>query len=192
MTVTSETTTMNSLISDLSSKLIAIAKSVSCRMPGEDWEDIYQIMVAALLERDVVDPDFVKQMPAYILKYASFVASHAAQKTKVYLKYVDIEGDEIDPEDADSSENFALDLRVDRERLLQALQGVENQVMNDELGEDILKGCDWLSGKNLLIVCMLYEGYKKSEIAKALKISRPAVTQRIQTIANTLQGFIEY
>jgi RNA polymerase sigma factor (sigma-70 family) len=43
-----------------------------------------------------------------------------------------------------------------------------------------------LSTDNRGVLVMLYHGYSKTEIAEAMGISKPAVTQRVQTIAKKL------
>jgi DNA-directed RNA polymerase specialized sigma subunit len=74
---------------------------------------------------------------------------------------------------------------------MQSIANVESDVMASELGDSILAGCEELSTENLKVVNMLFEGYKQVEIAKELGISKPAVSQRIKTIANVLKGFVQ-
>jgi len=180
---------VNSRIETLEPRLTAIAKKISTYGPIE-WEDLYQTMLKGLLERNMVDSNFFEQTDAYILKYGEFMARHSAQKARVYLKYVDEEGFEIDPEDGSEEESYSLDLMVGRERIQASIENVERTTETSELCDAILEGCDELSETNLQIITLLYMGYKKVEIAKELGISKPAVTQRIQTIASTLQGFV--
>jgi RNA polymerase sigma factor (sigma-70 family) len=180
----------NSKLEELSPRLTAIAKKVS-NYGLVDWEDLLQTMCAEIIKHQMVDDSFFAQKDAFILKYGEFVARHEVQKARVYLKYVDEEGCEIDPEDGDENEVYSLDLVIDREKIQQTILNVEREVENSELRDVILEGCDFLSESNIQIVTMLYMGYRQVDIAKELGISKPAVNQRIKTIASTLQGFVQ-
>jgi RNA polymerase sigma factor (sigma-70 family) len=183
-------TSVNSKLETLEARLVMIAKKIAKFTPDGEWEDLYQSILKALLERNATDATFFQQTNAYILKYAEFAGKHAARKARIYLKYVDEEGYEIDPEDSNEDTDSRLDIEVNRERLIQSIARVEVEVMHSELAEAIVEGCDELSGDNLRVVYLLYMGYKQVEIAEIMGISKPAVNQRIKTIASTLQGFV--
>jgi RNA polymerase sigma factor (sigma-70 family) len=186
-------TSINSRLESLEPKLILIAKRVAKLMPaGEQcWEDLYQTILKALLEREVKDPTFFQQTDAYINKYAMFSAKHAAKKARVYLNYVDEEGGEIDPEDSNEDTNSRLDLEASREKLIQSIARVEIEVMHTELADAIVEGSKELSGDNLRVLYLLYLGYKQVEIAEVMGVSKPAISQRVKTIASTLSGFVQ-
>jgi RNA polymerase sigma factor (sigma-70 family) len=186
-------TSINSRLESLEPTLILIAKRVAKLMPAgeQGWEDLYQIILKALLEREVKDETFFQQTDAYINKYAMFTAKHAAKKARVYLNYVDEEGGEIDPEDSDEDTNSRLDLEASREKLMQSIARVELDVMQIELADAIVEGSKELSGDNLRVLYLLYLGYKQVEIAEMMGVSKPAISQRVKTIASTLSGFVQ-
>jgi RNA polymerase sigma factor (sigma-70 family) len=183
-------TTVNSKLESLETRLVMIAKKAAQFSPDGDWEEMYQTILKGLLERNEKDAEFFNQTDAYICKYAEYMAKHAARKARVYLRYVDEEGYEVDPEDSNEDADSRLDIEVNRERLIQSICRVEIEVMHSELTGAIVEGCDELTAENLKVVYLLYMGYKQVEIAEIMGISKPAVSQRIKTIASTLQGFV--
>jgi RNA polymerase sigma factor (sigma-70 family) len=183
-------TTVNSKLESLEARLVMIAKKAAQFSPDGDWEEMYQTILKGLLERNEKDVEFFNQTDAYICKYAEYMAKHAARKARVYLRYVDEEGYEVDPEDSNEDADSRLDIEVNRERLIQSICRVEIEVMHSELTGAIVEGCDELTVENLKVVYLLYMGYKQVEIAEIMGISKPAVSQRIKTIASTLQGFV--
>lgn len=188
-----QTTSINNRIETLSKKIEFVAKKISAYSPERDWEDYYQAMIKAILERNLVDPTFSDQTDAYIVKYAEFMGQHQLKKSQVYLRYVDEEGNQVSPEDADEADdNYALDLMVEHNKLFQSIPAVETEVMWLETDEQILDGFEVLSSENQKVVKMIYLGYKQTEIAEVLGISKPAVNQRLQTIAKTLKNFVEF
>jgi hypothetical protein len=128
-------TTVNSKLESLEARLVMIAKKAAQFSPDGDWEEMYQTILKALLERNEKDAEFFNQTDAYICKYAQYMAKHAAKKQRIYLRYVDEEGYEVDPQDSNEDADSRLDIEVNRERLIQSICRVEIEVMHSELTE---------------------------------------------------------
>lgn len=160
---------MNEWITQNSRTLFAIARKFD--IDPLETEDIFHDMIAALLDNAISNPDFVNQQDAYKFQFAKWHASHLLEKSKVYSKYVAVEGASEDGEES------AFDLIAD------ATQVDPADLLEGDL---LIAAVKTLSRENQQIVKLLYVGYSKAEIADQMRISRPAVSQRIQTIQKAL------
>lgn len=142
-----------------------------------DSEDIFHNMIVALLENAKSHPEFADQSDAYKYQYAKWYAGHLLEIDQNYTRYVNEEGTVTCDEDGSIS---TFDLMADA-----------TQVDPAELieGDNLLAAVKTLSPENQLIVKLLYVGYSKSEISGHLKISRPAVSQRLLTIQKALAEY---
>ena len=173
----------------IDAKMWQIAKKCANQDPEATVEDMYQYLLLALIERQKSDPEFFEQTESYVVKYAYFMGTNLARKSRIYLRIVDDAGNVIDPDSNDEDEDTQVELE-NREKLLQKINLVEQDVLRIELVEAIAEAMETLSDDNRKVVEMLYLGYRKSEIAEELNISKPAVTYRIETIAKTLRKSI--
>jgi hypothetical protein len=96
----------------------------------------------ALLERNVKDATFFQQTDAYVLKYAECcTAKHAAKKARGFTSSTLMrKGTRLTRKTATRIRTAALDLEVNRERLIQSIARVELEVMHSELAEAIVEG----------------------------------------------------
>lgn len=156
---------MNEWITEHSRTLFAIARKFDIDLL--DTEDIFHNMIAALLDNAISNPEFVNQNDAYKFQFAKWHASHLLDKSKVYSKYVAVEGTSEDGEES-AFDLIADAAQVDPADLLE--------------GDQLIAAVKTLSRENQQIVKLLYVGYSKAEIAEYMNISRPAISQRINTI----------
>lgn len=131
---------------------------------GQDPEDLRQSFVLTFLERQACDPSFIEQKNAFQLIAAKWQALHSVTKEDTYRRHVDIlEEDQLEliPGEGNNPEDL---------------------IIESESAEEILAIVEHLTSENQTVIRMIYLGYNESEIAQMLGISRPAVSQRKQTI----------
>lgn len=158
-------------IQGLAPRLIAYSRFINS--PELDQEDVQQEMYAALLERGAKDPDFAGQRDAYLVRYATWSAKHAASRTYTYDSHVQRETLEgADP--LETITDYTTDPAEIVERNLQL--------------ESLIEQLQALSPENQTVVKMIYLGYSESEISDELHISRPAVSQRKKTIQSQISA----
>jgi RNA polymerase sigma factor (sigma-70 family) len=150
--------------------------------PSQTHDDLYQIMVLALLEKNLSDPNFINQNDTYWLKYATWQAKHACNADYTYLKYVDEDGANIDAE----SEELVLETELATDRK----PTPEQLVASREFWMAITATAKMLSQQNRQVIHMVVLGYSKQEIADALHITRQTVNDHTKTIANALRKAI--
>ena len=176
-------------ITDLTPRLMAYARFVhSIQL---DLPDVQQEMFLALLEKDRKQPAFASQTDAYLVRYALWMAQHAAEKTWTYDSHVartvnqtrEAHNGRAQPDrDYSSDEIIFYDLTPDPD----AADPAEVTEQRETL-EALLSAVQEMSPSNQTLVKMIYLGYSESEIAEHLGISRPAVTQRKATIARAVK-----
>lgn len=170
-------TTISSRISDLTPALQGKARAFAT--PEFTAEDVFQAIVVALIEKANEDPSFAEQGDGYIIRHAEWTARHLNRNARTYGKYVDEERITLD-DNAEAVSDFEL--------IIDAGSVEEIADMNEKLGE-LKSSLKEMTPANRKIAYLLFIGYSKSEIADELKISRPAVSQRIQTIQKQLSAF---
>lgn len=142
-------------------------------------DDIAQEMALSILERAAKTPDLVNQKDAYILNAAYLHggingARHERLCHEKHMANAMVASDSSYDEDDDYS--------------FDEVVPVSNTTPEDEYlqFEGLFDTLNQLSLSNRKLVAMLYIGYSETEIAKALHISRPAVSQRKRVIAKVL------
>ena len=153
-----------------------IAKSHFIPSDHLEPDDLQQEMFIALLEKAQAAPGFAEQKDAYLVRYATWMAKHAAERTWTYSSHVESQTLSLAGED-EVFDNFSDD-NADPAYLVE---------QSEEL-EEMLSRLQDLSPENRTVVKMIYLGYTESEIATELGISRPAVTQRKRTIARAISA----
>lgn len=172
-----ELSPIEACINRLTDDLKAIAGYIIS--PDHTRDDLFQIMVKVLIERAQREPDFINQKDAYILKYASWNVRNAANSARTYLRIIlpetiikDDEGDEVS--------NFDF--------LKAPCEDPESQIIRDEAIDSLIADLNKLKGRDHAIVCLMYCGYSRTEIAKELGITKSAITQRARKIAEALKN----
>ena len=175
--MTSISTDTVAKITELSQRMQLKANYISS--PEHTADDLFQIMVEAIIVESEKKPEFIQQTDAYIVNFAVWTAKKKAQASRTYGKYV---GEEkvFKTEEDDEASDF--DTQTDPSL------SPEELVVRREVYRDIEKVIRTLSTENRKVVVMLFERYSQVEIAEALGITKAAVTQRKATIAKTL-GF---
>mgnify|MGYP000862278297 CR=1 FL=1 len=79
-------------LKDLEPALMAAARTIAKASAENDTDDLFQVMVLAILTKNDEDPEFLNQTDWYVCRFASFAARHAVRKERNYLKYVEPEG----------------------------------------------------------------------------------------------------
>ena len=178
-------------IAKLDARLVQIAKKAAHKSTNISEQEMYQIIYLGLLERSMVDPDFFNQTDSFIIKGALWIGTHAARKENTYFIFTDGEGSTVDP-DGDDDGNKDIEVKVsNRQSISQAIAQVEVSVMLLELGEKITEAYELLSKENQAIVKMLYLGYKQTEIAKYMNVTKSCISQRVNTIGKVMQPVVK-
>jgi hypothetical protein len=168
-------------------KIASRANLLSQNCPEYTSEDFVQHMAKAIIEKADRTPTFLDQTDSYVLKYAWFKGKHLATHAYKYLEYVDEQGSMSDgpstiarihqdaPEDTEDSE---LEFCEDK-----ASTNPEQATIKAETLFEFRTIIEEFSPENQKVVKMLWQGHTRAEIAEAMGISRPSITQRIGTIA---------
>lgn len=170
-------TTFSDRISDLTPALMGKARAFATNEFSA--EDIFQAIVTTLIEKSNSDPSFVEQGDGYFIRLAEWTARHMNRDDRVYGKYVGQEEITLD-DNGDQVSDFEL--------IIDAGSAEDAAQANLEFGE-IKQALSGLTAENQKVAYLLFIGYTKAEIADELHISRPAVSQRIQTIQRQLSSF---
>ena len=168
-------------INDISRRLRGMCGRFS--VPDMDTDDLFQSCIAHILERE---DQYIDQRDEYILTACRWHLMHLLEASKVYLRWVDCEGTVNNGDDDESEEST-----FDRIPSSSDFRPVEKKSEQAELAEDMLAIIKTLDPKNQQIIKLIFVGYKNSEIAEMLDISRPAVTQRLNSIREKLGSMIE-
>jgi RNA polymerase sigma factor (sigma-70 family) len=142
-------------------------------------DDIFQHMAECILKQ--ADPT---DSNSRILTLAQWRARNFVETEKTYLTYVSDEGvlqGQSDEDDQDSA--FDTYQAPD-----QSAHGVENSVVNAEIGEQLRDLIARLPVENQRLISLLAAGEKPAEIARTLGVSRSAICQRLQSIRKWLQN----
>jgi hypothetical protein len=138
-------------------------------------EDIAHTMIERLLTKCAVDPAFIARDDGYWLRFANWMGYHLLQDTVIYNRYIESEAPADDGR-ADPYNQYeqAVDLAPE-----------DDPELAYELAE--LRGViETLPPHNRSLAALLMIGYRKSEIAFKFGISRPAISQRLDTIGKNL------
>jgi RNA polymerase sigma factor (sigma-70 family) len=170
---------MNTAIASRIESLEKTLKSIAVsQAQSDEAEDIYSSMIEAIVTKAEETPEFINQKDAYIISFATWEAKHVAEKSRIYLRYVDEEGI-ITSDDGD--EISTLDLIPSNNH-----QSVEDEIIERETLDELAKIIATMNTENQTVIKMLMVGCSKTEIAAKLGISKPAISQRIKTIGKTL------
>lgn len=166
----------------LTPKIAGQARKYASSASGLDADDLYQNACLQLIEKTNDDDSILDQQDAFILQAIKWNMGHDALKSRIYTKYVEAEpratndeGDEIDWLETLISDNG---------------NTPEKQMIRKEQIEKLQAAIRTLSPDNQKVVEMLLEGHKQKEIAEALNITSPAVTQRKAYIASQLRAML--
>lgn len=153
----------------LTPRLRLIAASIARMSYSHTPDDLYQTMALSILERAAKDPAFIRQNDAYICCFAGWMAKHAAESDRARAR-------------------FYQELEEEMDFVYLGVQepGPETAYLTREAVQAIVDAARSRSPRQQQIVQMLYAGYRNSEIAAALGVSRPAVTQAINQLAACL------
>lgn len=169
------TTSPTQRIEALQSKIFSIARKF--QLNDQSDEDIAHYMIERLLTRCAEDPAFIARDDGYWLRFANWMGFHLLNKTLIYNRYN--LGEEPTNEDLPDPLEQVIDLNPDT-----------NPEIALELAE-LRKVINSLPLHNRKLAAMLMIGYTKSEIAEVIGISRPAITQRLDTIRKRLTLVLE-
>lgn len=156
-----------------------------------DPEDVYQNMVLAIIEKAKKNPSFIAvrdgysetERDHYIINFAAWIAKNHIQKSRVYRKYVSsIEASEAKTE----SDDAILDFVVDETEAKRPEKAIEHK----ESLDSIMQAIKALDEPNQMIVLMAFSGHTNKEIAAALHISAPAVSQRRNMIRQQVSSLM--
>ena len=143
-------------------------------------DDVAQEMALSILERAAKTPNLENQKDAYILNAAYLhgginAARHERLCHENHVADAVVACDSSNDDDGEPEFNIFVPADSD--------VTPEDALIHSEAIEITMSK---LSPSNRKLVAMLYIGYSETEIAKALHISRPAVSQRKRVIANVL------
>jgi len=142
-------------------------------------DDVAQEMALSILERAAKNPNLENQKNAYIL-YDAYMNGglHSARHERLcHEKHLADAVLACDSSNDNDEPEFNVFVPADSDVT------PEDALIHSEAIEITMSK---LSPSNRKLVAMLYIGYSETEIAKALHISRPAVSQRKRVIANVL------
>jgi RNA polymerase sigma factor (sigma-70 family) len=177
----------NVRVEKLHARLQKKAEWLAHSSPEYDQDDLYQYMAQVIIEKANSHPEFLDQKDAYIVKYASWKASHLISHSITYLKYVD-DQEKMTPIDTRGRLDFNLEWNedeVDNTPIANDLTP-EQALIEAEAQAELLAVFDALSDESRDIITMLYQGFSKAEIALKMGVSKPAITQRVQTVARRI------
>lgn len=158
---------MQERIATLESRLRA--KAVSFAHDGMDADDIYSVMVEAVLTKSKPEDETF-----FILQCASWAAKQYISKNLTYSRYVDdIDVDEQEVEK--SGFKIVTNPRAIEDALIQNENMAELKVLIEQLPEE-----------NRKVVAMLSVGMNKQQIASELKVSKKRIEEQVQSIRATL------
>ncbi len=160
-------------------------------------DDLFQEAILVIMQRALNDATFLENKDAYIIQAGFWAAQHRCETSRVYTNHLyeetAIAGTALaaaqqvggttnsdEEEDGELIDMFC-DPDLTPEASLQYGQAVSDLV-------EAVKKC---SPTNQAIIRRLAAGESESEIAAALGITRPAVSQRKKTIAAQLARFAD-
>jgi RNA polymerase sigma factor (sigma-70 family) len=144
-------------------------------LSDQSSEDIAHTMIERLLTRCAVDPSFINRDDGYWLRFANWMGYHLLNSSIAYHRLImnDIttSQDQVDPYN-----QYERAVDPDPE---------DDPELAYELAE-LRAVIESLPSHNRSLAALLMIGYKKSEIASEFGITRPAISQRLNTISKTL------
>ena len=166
----------NSRIESLLPSMKIIARHVRGSSPELEIDELIAEMTIAIIKKAFDNPKFLNQKDGYLLTFAGWTARHYATKTRrICSRFHEVSHDDPDFQEGDHGS------------ALLVLDNVEHidqpDAMRDALND--------LGPTYLQIVAMLIDGFKKSEIANALKIHPMSLHDRIQTLKGRLNFDME-
>lgn len=131
--------------------------------------DYYQEIVLAIAEAVVKDPEILEQKPGYLLQLAEWrVSNKMRSRKKTYYRDIDeinVDGDWFEKRGA----AVASDTAADYDTSITVRQVVAT-----------------LSEYDRQVAQMLMQGYSKSEIARHLEVTPPAISYRVGKLRSAL------
>lgn len=162
-------------IAKLSNKLTLKAMYFASNGYEYTSDDLYQIMIEAMINHAQRNPEFAEKPDAYLLQYASWRAQQACRASRTYTIYQEPEAYVISASgEVESAFLFIPDNS----------EPVEDQLIHREELDALYS---LASAKNKTILSMLFLGYTESEIADKLHISRSALCQRKYTLKKSIE-----
>lgn len=145
----------------------------------ETADDLYQTMAENLISRAQKDPTFTEQKPAYIYRSAQLTALHALRSFSTYRKYCfPIDAQQTDTPSCYTSANMLAD----------PCPSPEKALIEAERAFGLLDALRQLAPRDRAIAKMIFDGYRPSQIAAKLNISRQVVSQRRAVIAKAARA----
>ena len=141
--------------------------------PSMPAEDLHQEMIVGIIEK-AEKYDLANQTDAYILKLAEWIGRNKRSASLCYNRHTVEEWCGNEDDDISVFWFYSEDNR-----------NVEEQFSRRET---IVRLMNRVHGTDRVIVRMIVCGYSKSEIAERLKVSRPAISQRIKKISLQMQS----
>lgn len=168
---------INNRIEKLQPRIHRVAHYEQFQTALLDRDDVEQEMTLRVLEHAQSIPNYINQTDSYILRDAFFGGLMQRRSEKIYLSYVNGEDYQV----CNDNDGY-IDISV-FELIPDSTPNPEDAAILQEEISTLEQAIVKMTPSNQQIVKMLLEGYSESEIADHLKISRPAVSQRKQTIA---------
>jgi RNA polymerase sigma factor (sigma-70 family) len=170
---TSSTTSPAQRIGALHHRIYSIAHRF--QLSDQTDDDIAHYMIERLLTRCADDPSFINRDDGYWLRYAKWMGYHLLQRTIIYNRFT-------------SKETMIALKNSDPDELSERITDLDPEANPEKAYEleELRKVINSLPPHNRKLAAMLMIGYTKSEVADAIGISRPAVSQRLSTIKKVL------
>lgn len=147
-------------LTQITNKLARLLRAVAG--PGYDAEELTQVAVLAILEKESKDPDFASYDDSYIVRAGVWAARDFIRSGQLWANRQVSNSFETSPS-PDSSPERA----VERRQTL----------------SDLVDAVKRLSPESQILIEMVYAGYSKSDIAARLGVSRSAVSHRRRALA---------
>lgn len=136
------------------------AKAASYTNDVHEADDLYSRMVEDILRNAKSD-----ESPALLLQRANWIAYDFIQKTRTYNHRVET---------------------VEDEETMASASSVEDTIIANEISSELKAVIEQLSPEYQQVVRLLSIGLSQREIARRLKISEQAVSQKIKRIGSTM------
>jgi RNA polymerase sigma factor (sigma-70 family) len=162
-----ELTDLELKLEELNPRLKAIAHKISFSSPEHDADDIYQEMIMTLITVSKQSPDFLSQKPSFIITKLTWCAKNKANASRIWTRYCPPDQLVTDP-DGDETSFF--------EMVAGPSPTPEKEVIMQELRDALQDLMETLTPRQRQVMTMLSQGYKPSEIAAEIGVTKSAIT----------------